>query len=167
MRASLFAEGRASDIFDNKFLVKLLGRHRLNGVVSEDKYNTQSRDFNLYANSNSWNTFLTKSANKAFNYNSPLSFIYLGSSLANATTASGADIQRVESDIHMHDTGVYLFDSPWNAASTVTPSGTWAPGGRLTEVFNSTATTQAPNPANYKGWSNDRYLDLLSHNEGD
>ena len=167
MRASLFAEGRASDIFDNKFLVKLLGRHRLNGVISEDTYNTESRDFNLYANSNSWNTFLTKSTNKAFNYNSPLSYIFLGSSLANATTASGANLQRIESDIQMRDSGVYLFDSTWNAASTVTPGAAWTPTGRLTEVFNSTATTQASNPANYKGWSNDRYLDLLSHREGD
>jgi hypothetical protein len=40
LRGSLFGELRVADLTDNSFLVKLLGRHRFNGVASRDKFNT-------------------------------------------------------------------------------------------------------------------------------
>jgi outer membrane receptor protein involved in Fe transport len=167
LRGSVFGELRASDFMQNELLVKLIGKHRFNLVASRDTYKYETRAYNMYASSNAWNTFLTKNSNKAFDYNSPTSVIYLGSSLASATSAAGADIPRISSDISMKDSYVYLFDSTWTATG-VSPSAAWTPtSDYLKEVCNSTATTQAANPANYKGWSTERYLDLLSYEEGD
>ncbi len=166
LRASLFAEFRAADVFENSFLVKLLGRHRFNGVASRDKFNTENLGWNRYANNDAWNTFISGDANKAFDYNSPVAFAYLGSSLAGANSAAGIDLPRLDSTVVMNSSPIYTFDSVW-MANDVNPGAPWTPtGDYLTERYNASATTQASNPANYRGWNRSLAIGLDSYDAG-
>lgn len=170
-RASLFAELRASDFIKNDFWVKLIGKHRFNGVASRDTVFTETRNYNMIANSNAWDAYTNQTSgySNSFTNRSPVALIYLGNTLANTSTARGADIPAVSAALNLRPGNVYLFDSTWN--STVSPSAAWTPSGAyLNEVFtfNPAGTgTQASNPANYKGWSSERYLDLMSFRNGD
>jgi outer membrane receptor protein involved in Fe transport len=171
VRASLFGELRTSDFTQNDFLVKLIGTHRFNVVASRDTYHTESRDYALYAKTAEWDALArsTTTPNTTnFDDRSPQTLIYLGSSLANATSAAGANIPRITSDIRLKDSYVYLFDSTWTATG-VDPSSAWTPTTAYEkQMFNSAlATTQASNLANYTGWTRKYYLDLLSYWDGD
>ena len=166
-RASLFGELRVADLTDNSFLVKLLGRHRFNGVASRDKFNSENLGWIRYANADSWNTYISGDANKTFDYNTPVAFAYLGSSLAASSTASDANIPGLGSRITMSDSPIHLFDPAWMATG-VNPSSPWTPtGAYLTERYNASATTQASNPANYRGWNNSFAIGLESYDDGD
>ena len=166
-RGSLFGELRVADLTDNSFLVKLLGRHRFNGVASRDKFNTENLGWLRYTNADSWNTYISGDANKTFDYNTPVAFAYLGSSLAGSSTASGAGIPGLGSRITMSDSPIYLFDSAWMATG-VNPASPWTPtGDYLTERYSASATTQASNPANYRGWNNSFAIGLNSYDDND
>ncbi len=167
-RASLFAEFRASDLFTKgSFIEKLLGRHRFNGVASRDKFSSDNLGWIQYSNDDAWNTYISGDANKSFDYNTPSAFIYLGSSLANSSSVSGAKIPRIREKIALTDSPIYLFDSTWNATG-VNPGAAWTPtGDYLTERYGASATTQASNPDNYVGWTSSRSIGLNSHDAGD
>ncbi len=168
LRASLFAEFRASDFIGNKFLVKLIGKHRFNGVASKETYNNESLAWNRYANDNGWDAFTTRTTgySNLFTYRTPVSLVYLTPKLASAT---GAHIPGIASDIRLDDGTVYLFDSTWTATG-VNPTDAWTvPAGNayLNKAFNPTLVTkQASNPANYKGWGTSTPLNTLSFEEG-
>ena len=52
VRGSVFGELRASDYLDKSgFLAKVLGKHRFNGVYSDEKYATENSTWQMYANS--------------------------------------------------------------------------------------------------------------------
>ena len=181
VRGSLFGEFRAADFIKNDFLVKLIGKHRFTGVTSEDTVDAETRNWNLYANSNAWDAYTTQGTgfNNSFTNRAPFSVLYLGNSISSASSASGAYIPSVTGNAALRSGNVYLFDSTWNTgASTVAPGAVWDPTDTVAyntttrnyyaKVFNlSQAMTQASNPANYKGWSSDRYLNLLSMANGD
>lgn len=166
-RASAYIELRSSDLFDNSFLVKLLGRHRLNGVISKDTFTTDSRSYNLYTASNAWNTYVSGNSNAEWNYRSPMAMIYLGDSLAGLSSSSGIHLPGISTAISFEDTNVYLFDSTWN--SSVDPAAAWTPNSAyLQNAYNAgVATTQASNPDNYVGWTSERVLDILKHEDGE
>ncbi len=164
-RASLFGELRTSDLTDNKFLVKLLGRHRFNGVISHDKFNSYNLGWLRYTNDTAWNTYISGDANKAFDYNTPQVLAYLGSSLAGATSLSGAELPGLGKKITLNDSPIYVFDSTWTATG-VTPSAAWTPTGVYTERFGATATAQASNPENYRGWTTSRTIGLDRYEDG-
>lgn len=173
LRASLFVELRASDFLHNDFLVKLLGRHRFNFLDSKETYDTETRNWNEYANDNAWDSFTTHTAGNTnlFTYRAPAAWIYLGPSLSAKTTASGAAISPLGSNIQLNSGPVYLFNSQWNAPS-VTPTAAYSipsSNAYLNQVFpnSSTVTTQASNLANYVGWNNQTELHTLSFANGE
>ncbi len=171
LRASLFGEFRSTDVFDRGFLTKLLGRHRFNAVASRETNTTENRNWNLYANDNAWDAFVNRTTgfSNVFTNRSPVGLIYLSPSMASATSAAGAGLPGIGAPIRMNDGPVYLFDSTYT--STTPPTDPWAvPAGNayLNKVFNpSLTTTQASNPANYRGWNNATQLNTLSFEEGE
>lgn len=168
-RASIFGEARASDVFENDFLVKLLGKHRFNGVYADERYRTETRSWQSYANSQEWAGFWNGNTGSGSSIQDrpPQAFIYLGSSLAGRNTASGSNIPGITSNIALPDAGVHVFNPTWTNSSipfTDATAGTtipnWDVPASMYKVFNglpnpeSTAQlTQASNPANYVGWS--------------
>lgn len=168
-RASVFGEFRASDVFSNGFLVDLLGKHRFNLVASRETNNTETRDWNRFANDNGWDAFTTKTTGytNAFTYRAPVSLVYLSPTLSSATAGT---ISPIGSNIQIRDGSVYLFDSTWTNTS-VSPTAAWSVPTNdpyLNKVFTpALVTTQASNPANYKGWNSSTFLNILSFDDGE
>lgn len=170
-RGSIFGEVRARDFLQNDFLVKLLGKHRFNGVYSNEKYATENRSWQMYAHSRAWAAYwnATDGSTSSFKDRPPVTAIYLGSSLANATSASGANVPGITAPIVLQDGSVYHFNSTWKNNVGVLPGDAWT--GASLPVFDTTnpptgGFTQASNPANYVGWGNTFQDTLLRYDNG-
>lgn len=165
-RGSLFAELRPSDLTKNPFLLKLLGKQRFNGVYGNEKLATESRSWQMYAPSQDWAGFVsqTDGSSSAFYSNPGAAMIYLGSSLADASSASGANIPRITAPVAFQSAGVRVFDSTWQNFS-VPFNQAWTVPQTLTPLFSSTTQVQASNPANYVGWR-DFQMNELSYGNG-
>ncbi|MBI4625097.1 MAG: TonB-dependent receptor [Verrucomicrobia bacterium] len=161
-RASIFGEVRAQDLLKNEFLVKLLGKQRFNGVYSGEKYFTENLGWQLYANSREWAGYWngTDGSGSSLGDRPPLAFVYLGSSVANRTSPSGANIPGITANVTLPDAGVRVFDPTWLNFG-VPFNASWDVPTTLYKVFNglpntepgATQLTQASNPANYVGWT--------------
>ncbi len=168
-RASLFAEFRTADVTDNAFLVKLFGKQRFNGVFSKEEYFTENRVWVENANSQEWAGYWNGNAGNGSSIQDrpPLAMIYLGPSIIDRSSPSGANIARIGSQISIPDSSIYGFDSTWVATGVDTAAPWTLPPG-YDRLYNpATATTQASNPANYRGWGNNFDMNLLRYNRGE
>ncbi len=185
-RASLFGELRAADFFSNSFLVKLLGKHRFNGVYSDEKYSTENRKWQMFGTSREWDAYWSHTDGSGTGvYGSsarpPTGVIYLGSSIASGASAAGANIPGITAPVTLQDSNVYHFSStwtnpagvgyndPWTVPASLQPmfGATGGPnGGNATGALPYTGYTQASNPANYVGWNNNFQMNLLRYNDG-
>ncbi len=166
-RASLFAELRASDLTSNRLLVKLLGKHRFNGVAADEKYFNENRTWQMFANSQAWAGYWNGNdgSSSAFTDRAPIGVVYLGPSVVNRSSASGAYIPGVGAPVTLQDAGVYVFDTTWKGGTSY--GNAWTIPSSLQQVYNpATATTQASNPANYAGWNSNFQDTLLRYNDG-
>ena len=173
-RASIFGELRASDFFQNEFLVKLLGKQRFNGVASDEKYFNENRSWQMYANSQAWAGYWNGNAGNTspITDRPPVAFIYLGGQITGRQSAAGANIPGITAPVTLQDHGVYAMDSTWKNYS-VSPSATWAVPAALDPIYgglpNPETTTQlyqASNPANYIGWNSNFQDQLLRYSDG-
>jgi outer membrane receptor protein involved in Fe transport len=177
-RASLFGELRASDFFgQSSFLTKLFGKSRFNGVYSDEQYYTQDLNWQMYANSEAYAAYKLQGNPDGIQNLPPEAVIYLGPSLASATTASGANIPGITSNVTLQSGNIYQFASTWNA-SGVSPSAPWNVPTNLQPFFNGAPVvnpatgqpyaqlTQASNPANYVGWNSNFTDNVLAYNNG-
>ncbi|RXK53831.1 TonB-dependent receptor [Oleiharenicola lentus] len=180
LRGSIFGEVRAGDFLDrDSFLTKLLGKHRFNGVYSSEKYNTENRSWQMYANSAAYAAYKLQGNPDGITNLPPVAVIYLGPSLASASSASGANIPGIQSAVTLQDGNIYQFDSTWRNPTGVNFSDPWNVPANLQPFFNgnpviNTATglpyaqlTQVSNPANYVGWNNNFQNKLLRYNNGE
>ncbi len=173
-RASIFGELRATDFLSKEsLLAKVLGRHVFNGVFSDENYNTENRSWQMYANSREWDGYWNQNdgSTNGFNQRAPTSAIYLGSSIAGATSASGALIPGITAPITLQSGNVYQFNATWKNLPGVSPSASWTVPANLTTIFdpNSPPTggfTQASNPANYVGWNSNFQNNVLTSDMG-
>ena len=172
-RASIFGELRASDVTKNDFLVKLLGKHRLNGVYANESYSTENLGWQMFGNSRDWAAYWngTDGSGSTLGDRPPQAFVYLGSSVAGLTSAAGASIPRVTTNVSLPDAGVHVFDPTWVNFS-VPFNANWDVPASLQKVFgglpapdSTTQLAQNSNPANYVGWTTfqDR---LVRYNNG-
>ncbi|MFA5257785.1 MAG: TonB-dependent receptor plug domain-containing protein [Opitutales bacterium] len=181
LRAALFGEIRASDLFDSEFLVKLIGRHRFTLAFSKEKYAVETRAWQDYAHANEWTAYYTRSdgTTTSFRDRAPTSVIYLGSSLANETTSHGLYLPGISSDVTLRDGSLYSFATTWNA-SGVAYGDPWTldPASQLAQMFNldnaddgtyksPAPNTQASNPANYIGWNRNTQMNLERNKNGE
>lgn len=177
-RGSVFGELRAEDFLKNDFLVKLLGKHRFNGVYSDEKYATENRSWQMYANSMAYATFKTQGAPDGLRNLPPIAVIYLGSTLKNAASASGANISPITANVDLPDGNIYQFESTWKPLPGVSYTDPWNVPANLQTIFNgapviNTTTgqpyaqlTQVSNPANYVGWNNNFHNELIRYDNG-
>ena len=172
-RASLFGELRTSDFTSNRFLLKLIGKQRFNAVAADEKFFSERRGYQLYANSKAWQGFWNANdgTSPLWSDRAPQAVIYLGPSVANASSASGLNIPNVKANITLPDTGVRVFDSTWQNYG-VAFNAPWNVPSSLNQAFNgipvagsTTQLSQNSNPANYTGWSAVED-DLLRYNDG-
>ena len=179
LRASIFGEVRTSDYLQKDgFLAKLLGRHRFNGVYADEKYFTENRSWQMYANSAAYAAYKLQGNPDGLTNLPPVAVIYLGSSLKNASTSAGANIPGIQSSLTLADGSVYQFDSTWKNPTGVNLADPWNVPTNLQPFFNgnpviNTTTglpyaqlTQSSNPANYVGWNSNFVDTLVRYNNG-
>jgi outer membrane receptor protein involved in Fe transport len=179
IRGSLYGELRASDFFGpSSFLTKLLGRSRFNGVYSDEQYYTQDLDWQMYANSEAYAAYKLQGNPDGIQNLPPVAVVYLGPSLANATTAANANIPGITSNVTMQSGNIYQFASTWQPQPGVVASAPWNVPANLQPFFNGAPVvnpatgqpypqlTQASNPANYVGWNNNFTDNVLAYNNG-
>ncbi len=162
-RASLFAELRVSDLTDNQFLIKLLGKHRFNGVASKENYFVENTSWQMYANSQAWAGYWNATDGSTSNINERVAtgVIYLGPQITSRTAAAGAYIPRIGSTIDLPDANILVFDPrPKTGVDTSTFGNAWTVPASLENIIGGTVT-QASNLDNLRGWNRDFKLELL------
>lgn len=171
-RASVFGEVRSRDFLDSDFLVKLLGKHRFNGVYSGESYATENRSWRMYANSREWAGYWNQNTGNTSDFKDrpPVAIIYLGSSIAGRDTASGAYVPGITAPVEISPGSVYHFDMTW-LNNPVGYGDAWTVPAGLQPMFNVAAPpaggfTQASNPANYVGWNSGFQNNVLSYDNG-
>lgn len=174
MRASLFAELRATDFAEeDSLLAKLLGNHRFNGVFSDEDYQTENLSWQRHAAEQSWYGFWNQNSGAGVSIaeRAPTGFIYLGDSLTGLSSASGANIPGITSQVDLASGPIRIFETTWNADPSVSPSAPWTvPASLLGTVYDEDPPQdegylQNSNPANYVGYR-DYNLGLMSYGMG-
>jgi outer membrane receptor protein involved in Fe transport len=153
-RVTAFAELRATDYMEESLLSRLLGRHVLTGLYSNDTADTERRSWFRYAADALYGDQINDRLlrNRGIN-----TLSYIGPSLADRTSASGANLPRL-SAIQLPRSGTLrYFDSHY--VGTVSPGAAWV------DQYGSNSV-QADNPANYAGWTDYR-LAIISDDAGD
>jgi hypothetical protein len=177
-RGSLFGELRARDFMKSDFWTKLLGKHRFNGVYSDESYKVENRGWQMYANSAAYAAYKLQGNPDGITNLPPTAVIYLGPSLASASSAAGADISNIVGKVTLQDGNIYQFASTWAPQPGVNFSDPWNVPPSLQNVFNGAPVvnpatgvvypqlTQASNPANYVGWNSNFHNELLRYDNG-
>jgi hypothetical protein len=155
--------GRATVFYTHDFareqgrntLTRLLGKHTITGLYSQDRQKTDRRSWQRYAILDpAYREFIGASPSMKFTDNllavNPV--VYLGPSLSGRTSASGANIPRPSDRVNVPSTiSVHAFDSTWAGRPGVNPADPWI-NEYYPEGNSSRNSTQAENPANYVGW---------------
>ena len=177
-RASLFGELRARDFLKSDFWTKVLGKHRFNGVYSDESYKVENRAWQMYANSTAYAAYKLQGNPDGIINLPPTAVIYLGPSLASASSAAGANISNIAGNVTLQDGNIYQFASTWAPQPGVVRTDPWNVPASLQNVFNGAPysnpttgaaypqLTQASNPANYVGWNSTFRNDLLRYDNG-
>ena len=169
-RATVFASHDFSK--DGKhWALRFLGKHTVTGLFSSDEDKTDSRTWVRYTASDAYAEAIRTSSVYKIDANEvlPNTVIYLGDSLLNKTTASGAYLPNPTEVMTVKSGTVRTFVGTWNKPTNpsdpnyVNPGAQWIdPYYQDIYPFNSTTaagggqrfSTQSENPANYVGWSN-------------
>ncbi len=142
---------------EDSFLFWLLGRHIITGLYVRDRQQVERFGFRRYGTSDAYGDLIgvpNDGDNKRqLNHSS-----YLGPSLLDRSSASGANIPPI-SVVQLPTSGtVTYYDSRWNAGPEVDPAAEWI---NLTGGIS----TQSENPANYIGW-NTAPFELIDNSDG-
>ena len=137
-------------------LTHLLGRHTVTGLYSNDTRENENRNFVHYVADNAYKDLINGFGSNPATINSSVRavypVIYLGNSLAGATSAQNAAIPNPSVQGVVNGGSARAFDSTW-IATGVNPADPWEntfyPVGHQFRT-----STQSENPANYRGWTN-------------
>lgn len=174
IRGSVYGELRASDFLQEESLLeKLLGTHRLNGVYSQEDYQTESLSWQRHAATQDWYAFWGQNdgSTVGFDERPPTGIIYLGGSVAGASSASAANIPGIAAPVDLMSSTVNLFDTTWNAPASVMFDAPWTvPDAFAGVVFSEDPPQdegylQNSNPDNYVGWRAHQ-IDMMSYGLG-
>jgi outer membrane receptor protein involved in Fe transport len=160
-RANVFVEHNFNEDGKAGWFYKLLGRHTLSGLYSQDMVQTDTRSF-LW-----WGTGLdlaalvtdTPAANDIKgNTRTVHPIVYISDSLA-GKSLSDVSISRAGDAVVIPSTIPYTyFSGTWKADSSVGFNDPW------TNSLNGQVSTQSQNPANYVGWTTKNVTTLNADN---
>lgn len=145
------------------WLRKLLGRHTISGLLSQDMYKSDARSFMRYGTPDSFGSLVATGTNASYidsNDRVVATTVYLGNSLLNTSTSVNANIPNAGDPVQVPTTAQFrYFNSTWNATG-VNPADPWV------STYNGQKLTQSENPANYVGWTTTP-VNILSAERGD
>lgn len=155
-RLTAFARHDFTKGHGDSLLLRLLGRHTVTGLYSDDTRESWSRGWVHYVADSAYKDLINGYGSNPATINSSVRsvypVIYLGPSLASATTAQGANIPNPSAVAVVSSGSIRAFDSTW-VATTVNPADPWQnPNYPVGHQFRN--STQSENPANYRGWIN-------------
>ena len=166
-RFTAFADVRAKDFLGDTWLARLLGHHVITGLYSMDIKKEENRSFTRWATDPAYAEYVGNSTSIT-NGSRQIDWIaYLGDSLLNASSASGAHLSAVTGIMDPYgSTSFKYFDSTWTATE-VDPAAayTYYTYDQNREIVENIGT-QADNPDNYAGWTTGAY-NILSYDHGD
>lgn len=179
IRFTAYGEFRADDFLQKESrLAKILGRHVFTGLFSQDTKSQFNKNWATSAATPAFTQF-TGEANSLGAHFRSFNFVsYLSGDLRGRTTASGANLDRVQNIVKAPSNAlVRVFDNHWNRSlnptdpNYVNPAAPYTfmglntqyPGGPTPAV---TVSTQSENPANYVGWRT-MNVDFLNADDGD
>jgi outer membrane receptor protein involved in Fe transport len=155
-RATAFLQHDFAKGNSNNFFLRALGRHVLTGFMNDDYMKKDTRSFVRWTSDLSYSSFVTNPASLTTIDSSTRAIfpaIYLGPSLLSASSAAGAHVPRPMTEDVPQTGSVRVFDSTWAPPAGVNPSDPWTNPNYYVGASGRTST-QAENPANYKGWVN-------------
>ena len=178
LRFTGFGEWRARDYFGDGLLGRILGKHTITGLYSEEKYDVEDRSWARYAVTNNWSTLVgdgpisgggtgqggLKSGDVVLSQ-----ITYLTGNVVGFASASQLHIPRISVDQAPPDSlSVQYFDSHWKYPLDPAAPGYVDPNAPWTNPVGTTpsASTQSANPANYVGWK-DTTVNVLNADKGD
>ncbi len=120
------------------WVTRLIGRHVVTGLWNSARFETDTRNFARYSiNDPAYEAYLNSSPTDSpkLAWNSlgmvPFTFFYLGNSLANASSASGANLPNVQVNPSITSGSVRNFDATWTPSTNpadpnyVNPGAFW------------------------------------------
>ena len=157
-RITAFGEIRGDDfIKENTKLAQIIGRHVVNGLLSNEDYKTERRNWTRYAADAGYGLEIVKDpvmTSRAVNTANYLTT----TSIAGRDSLSGANIGRLHATQTPQSGPVMFYNMNWKNPG-VSPSATWV------NPYGDTVT-QAENPANYVGWGGTRGVAVTSADAG-
>jgi len=133
-------------------LTRILGRHVLTGVMSSQERSQYREEFQRYGSDADFGNLIGFSSYEE-NDRQINTVHYLGESLINRSSASGAYIPRIMAQQSPKNGQVYIFDSHWNATG-VDFNAPWVNPRTGMPNQGTRDLVQGDNPANYVGWTN-------------
>ncbi|MDQ8202192.1 TonB-dependent receptor plug domain-containing protein [Pelagicoccus sp. SDUM812003] len=146
-RLTAFARHDFQSDGQDGWLPRLLGRHTVTGLLSEENAETDSRSYVPYVLGGAYRAY--QNPEDVERNNPSLRTVhYLGDRIDMRDSAAGANIPALKAvQMPPSQTSVYTFDSHWNAPG-VDPAAAW------TNPWTGDDSSQAFNPDNYVGWVN-------------
>ena len=129
-RATAFVQHDFEKEGNGSTLTRILGSHTFTGLLASEELERDERSWMRYGVlDQSWHQFQgSVEPSRKFNSSdyTPSAIIYLGPSLMNASSASGARLSRITEKINMGGTyNVRAFNSTWANRPGVNPSDPW------------------------------------------
>lgn len=138
----------------DNWLTQIVGRHTLTGLGEYNRVFNRGLGFTRWAiDTNQAANLMGPNASVGARRLAALT--YLGPSLANATTASGASISNISAQQNIATGGGYWFDATYTGAVANAGVNYTRPAGLAVNQTGNTTTatlTQSENPGNYAGW---------------
>ena len=170
-RLTVTGELRASDLFGrDSLLTALIGRHDITALISEDQKRQRDSSWATSAATTDYPQLFGAATSLTAHFRSYDYIAYLGSSLATASSAAGANLSNVQDIITAPKSAlVTYFDNHWAKSTTPSNPNYVDPAAAYTYVDGAGRTivsTQSENPANYGGWKNTT-VNFLNADTGD
>ena len=134
------------DFMGKTELAKNLGRHELTALAGRYSTTEEDRSWQMYATDGVFGQASGLGLTLAVNNVNWVA--YLGPTLRNATSPSGANLSNIANQMVPTSGVVTVWNNRWTAGTAVNPTAAWTnpqPSGSVT-------MTQADNPANYAGY---------------
>ncbi len=156
--------GRFTAFIDHDFgrdsqnwFTKLIGRHTVTGLLAGDRQEISNRSWARYSVDDPAYEALTNgspddSPKNSWTGNAPFTFIYLGDSLLNASSASGAHIPNPKVNPDLQSGSAINFDATWTPSTNPADPSYVDPGAFWRDPY-----VQATNPIAVDGFWRDNF----------
>jgi len=168
-----FGDLRAKDFLGDTWVAKLLGHHTFTALLSEDKKRDDNRSFARWATTPEYMRATLQQGTDITTGARQIDWIaYLGPSLMNASSASGANLSNITGNLTPPQwQTVKYFNSTWKPGINPATNAAYLPSDVYTYNSHdqtgaavSNTGTQSGNPANYVGWTTQGFQTLNADN---